>query len=138
MKKLSALISILLIFLYSCTQTENYKKPDDPLEAGRDFIRFALDGNMVKAKTFILDDQVNARLFEKIEKKYNDASAAEKAGYKDASIIINKSQNINDSTTVINYFNSYKKENNEIKLIKSNGEWWVDFKYTFMGDTSEK
>jgi len=138
MRKLTTIIIVALTFLFSCTETENYKKPDDPLEAGRDFIRFALDGNMIKAKTFILDDVANARLFEKIEKKYNDASATEKAAYKDASIIINKAQNINDSTTIINYSNSYKKENNEIKLVKVNGEWWVDFKYTFMGDTSEK
>lgn len=134
-------IIILFTILFitgSCSQTDNYKKPSDPLEAGRDFIRFALDGNMNKAKTFILRDADNDRLFEKIEKTYTDSPKQEKDGYKDASIIINKSQNINDSTTVINYSNSYKRENREIKLIKINGEWWVDFKYTFIGNIPEK
>lgn len=127
---------LLAIAFIGCSETDNYKKPDDPLESGRDFIRFALDGNMRQAKLFILKDQANERLFSEIEKKYNASSSREKADYKDASIIINKSQDINDSTTIINYANSYKKENNEIKLVKQNNEWWVDFKYTFTGDST--
>ncbi|MFT3705863.1 MAG: DUF4878 domain-containing protein [Agriterribacter sp.] len=138
MGKLSTIAFVFLFIFCSCTQTENYKKPDDPLEAGRDFIRFALDGNMAKAKTFILDDAANMNIFERKEKQYNDASAAEKAAYKDASIIINKSETLNDSTAIINYANSYKKQNSEIKLVKENGEWWVDIKYTFLGDAHEK
>lgn len=130
------LFCLTILFFISCGETDNYKKPDDPLEAGRDFIRFALDGNMRQAELFILKDQTNERLFDEIEKKYNNSTAPEKGGYKDASIIINKSQNVNDSTTIINYSNSYKKENNEIKLIKRNNEWWVDFKYTFTGDST--
>ena len=124
-----------LLFI-SCGETENYKKPDDPLEAGRDFIRFALDGNMNQAKQFILKDQANERLFDEIQKKYKTSSSEEKSGYKDANIIINKSQDLNDSITIINYSNSYKKENNEIKLVKQQNEWWVDFKYTFTGADS--
>lgn len=132
------MIKLILFFLTTflfigCGETDNYKKPDDPLEAGRDFIRFALDGNMRQAELFILKDQANERLFDEIEKKYNNSTSQEKGGYKDASIIINKSQTINDSTTIIDYSNSYKKENNEIKLVKHNNEWWVDFKYTFTG-----
>jgi len=140
MRKLTAIIIVALAFLFSCNDTENYKKPDDPLEAGTDFIKSALEGNMRKAKIFILNDGVNNRLFEKFEKKYNDMPAAEKTAYKEAStsIHVNKFQNLNDSTAIFNYSNSYKKENNEIKLVKVNGEWWVDFKYTFVGDTSEK
>ncbi|MCC6287208.1 MAG: DUF4878 domain-containing protein [Chitinophagaceae bacterium] len=130
-------ITILFtIFLFSCSDADNYKKPDDPLEAGRDFIEAALDGNMKKARLFILKDAANERLFDEIEKKYKGFSSEEKAAYKDASIRVNKSQNLNDSTTIINYSNSYKKENNQIKLVKQNNEWWVDFKYTFTGDST--
>jgi hypothetical protein len=140
MKKISALVSILLVFFCSCTQTESYKKPDDPLVAGSDFIKSALEGNMVKAKLFILNDEANNRLFKKFEENYNKTPAAEKAAYKEAStsIHVNKFQNLNDSTAILNYSNSYKKENSEIKLVKVEGEWWVDFKYTFIGDTSQK
>ncbi|HEX5024982.1 MAG TPA: hypothetical protein VFV68_06905 [Agriterribacter sp.] len=121
-----------------CTANQQYKKPDDPLEAGREFIRFALDGDMRSAKIFILPDAANERLFEKIEKKYAAESPEERSRYKDASIIINKSQSINDSTAIINFSNSYKREDSEIMLVKVNGEWWVDFKYTFTADAATK
>ena len=128
---------ILLFFLISsCSENKEYEKPDDPLEAGREFIRFALDGEMPKAKSFILPDGVNERIFDNIEKKYAAESKEEKNNYKNASIIINKMRSINDSTAIINYSNSFKKEDSEIKLIKLKGEWWVDFKYTFTRDSA--
>lgn len=124
-----------LLFI-SCGGIDNYEKPDDPLDAGRDFIKAALEGDMNKAELFILKDPTNERLFNEVVKKYKTYSPEEKAGYKDANIRVNKSQDINDSTTIINYSNSFKKENNEIKLVKHNNEWWVDFKYTFTGADS--
>ncbi|HRN57523.1 MAG TPA: hypothetical protein PLL71_13775 [Agriterribacter sp.] len=133
MRNIITLITCYILFS-GCGGNENYQKPDDPLEAGREFIRFALDGDMHKAKTFILRDGANERLFDNIEKKYAAESQEEKDNYKDASIIINKAQSLNDSIAIINYSNSFKRENSEIKLVKVNGEWWVDFKYTFTGN----
>jgi len=135
MRSIFIILFTCCIISSGCTGNVDYQKPDDPLEAGREFIRFALDGDMRKAKVFILPDGANERLFENIEKKYAAESQEEKDNYKDASIIINKSQSLNDSTTIINYSNSFKRENSEIKLVKINGEWWVDFKYTFTGNT---
>lgn len=135
MRKITISIFAAFIILSGCTGNQQYKKPDDALEAGREFIRFALDGDMRKAKVFILPGAANERLFDKIEKKYAANGPEERSRYKDASIIINKSQAINDSTTIINFSNSYKREDSEIMLVKVNGEWWVDFKYTFTGDT---
>ena len=135
MRSIFIILFTCCIISSGCTGNVDYQKPDDPLEAGREFIRFALDGDMRKAKVFILPDGANERLFENIEKKYAAESHAEKDNSKDASIIINKSQSLNDSTTIINYSNSFKRENSEIKLVKINGEWWVDFKYTFTGNT---
>ena len=135
MRSIFIILFTCCIISSGCTGNVDYQKPDDPLEAGREFIRFALDGDMRKAKVFILPDGANERLFENIEKKYAAESQEEKDNYKDASIIINKSQSLNDSTTIINYSNSFKRENSEIKLVKIDGEWWVDFKYTFTGNT---
>jgi hypothetical protein len=58
--------------------------------------------------------------------------ATEKEGYKNANIIINSTENVSDSVTIINYSNTYKKEPSKIKLVKKNNEWLVDFKYTFL------
>jgi hypothetical protein len=41
---------------------------------------------------------------------------------------------VNDSTTVINYSNDYMNKPMEIKVIRSNNEWKVDFKYTYSGN----
>ena len=125
---------VFSIVLTACSQRANYQKPDDPLEAGRDFIRFALDGDMKMAKTFVLSNADNDRLFDKIEKVYKDASAADKDQYKQASIIINKVEKVDDTTTVINFANSFRKKNQDLKMVKTKGEWWVDFKYTFTGN----
>ena len=114
------LISVLcLLAVVSCKQRASYQKPDDPLEVGRDFIRFALDGDMKMAKTFLLSNADNDRLFDKIEKVYKEASPADKEQY---------------STTVINCSNSLRKKNQDLKMVKTKGEWWVDFKYTFTGN----
>ncbi|MBX3255039.1 MAG: hypothetical protein KF862_12930 [Chitinophagaceae bacterium] len=128
------LISILSVFMYSSCSGSNYQKPGDPLEAGRDFIQFALEGKMEKAKSFILPDADNERLFSEIEKKYAEASNEEKEEYRNASIQKIRFQSLNDSTAILRYSNSYKKEDSKIKLVKTGGEWWVDFKYTFTSD----
>lgn len=127
-------LSIFLLFslLISCTNGD-YQKPDDPLEAGSDFIRFALDGNMSNANLFILKDADNERLFSEWQKKIESYSKEERSEYKGASIRINKFEKIDDTTTIINYSNSYKNEDHDLKMVKQNGEWWVDFKYTFVG-----
>ena len=44
---------------------------------------------------------------------------------------INKYLDINDSTAIINYSNSYMNKPMEIKLLHQNNEWDVDFKYTY-------
>lgn len=132
LKKIIPLLIIVLAF-GRCVDGD-YKKPEDPVEAGSDFINFALKGDLAKAKLFILKDAANDRLFGEFEKKYHQYSPEEKSEYKNASIHVNKVQQLNDSTTIINYANSYKKEDKEVKLIKQNGEWWVDFKYTFVGN----
>ncbi|MCO5240350.1 MAG: hypothetical protein M9904_09860 [Chitinophagaceae bacterium] len=133
MRSIIFLLTTCYLLFTGCTENKDAQKPDDPLEAGREFIRFALDGDMQNAKAYILPDPDNERLFETIEKKYAAETREEKINYKGASIIINKFQSLNDSTAIINYSNSYKKQNSEIKLVKTNNEWWVDFKYTFTG-----
>ena len=118
MRPLRFFAIVFSLLLAACSQKANYQKPDDPLEAGRDFIRFALDGDMKMAKTFVLSNADNDRLFDKIEKVYKDASTADKDQYKQASIIINKVEKVDDTTTVINFANSFRKKNQAASFLK--------------------
>ena len=54
-----------------------------------------------------------------------------KQHYKNASYEINKLEDINDSTVIINYSNDYMNKPMSIKIIRVNGIWSVDFKYVY-------
>jgi hypothetical protein len=43
-------------------------------------------------------------------------------------------EEVNDSTSIINYSNTYMNKPMEIKLVRENKKWVVDFKYTFSGN----
>lgn len=83
----------------------------------------------------MLPDEDNNYWLTKISEQYNKYSEQEKAGFSQSSInILEVSDVVADSVTIINYTNSYKKQPQIIKIIKYNGEWKVDFKYTFSGN----
>ena len=123
---------ISLLFFVACDQSVKTKKNTDPLEAGREFIDASLTGDYDYAKKYLLADSTNLMYFERFVEFDKKKPATEKEGYKNANIIINSTENISDSVTIINYSNTYKKEPSKIKLVKKNNEWLVDFKYTFL------
>lgn len=131
MQKLTLL---LLIFVLSCSTKNDYKKPENALEAGREFIENSLKGHYTTAKKYMLHDQENIYWLDKVSTDYNKLSEQDKAGYSQASININEVADVSDSITIINYSNSYKKRSQKVKVVKHNGEWLVDFKYTFSGN----
>ncbi len=123
---------ISLLFFVACNQSAKTKKNSDPLEAGREFIDASLTGDYDYAKKYLLADSTNLMYFERFVEFDKKKPATEKEGYKNANIIINSTENVSDSVTIINYSNTYKKEPSKIKLVKKNNEWLVDFKYTFL------
>ena len=126
-------IAFIFLFLISCNQSiKKVKKNSDPLEAGREFIDASLTGDYDYAKEYLLPDSTNLMYFDRFVEFDNKKSSDEKKGYKDANIIIDSTQTISDTVTIINYSNTYKKKPSRIKLIKKNNEWLVDFKYTFL------
>jgi hypothetical protein len=131
MQKLTIL---LLTFLFSCNNKSEYKKPENALEAGREFIESSLKGHYNTAKKYMLLNEENVYWLNKVSNDYNKLSEQDKAGYSQASININEVADVSDSVTVINYSNSYKKRSQKVKVVKHNGEWLVDFKYTFSGN----
>ena len=132
-KPQSILLSIMLIFL-SCNSNEK-QSPQTDTETATTFIRDVLNNNLSDAETFLLQDEANGQYFESFKQQYSKKDKAELEKFKAADIIINEISNVSDTVTIVNYSNSYKKDvKNKIKLVRINGKWLIDLKYTFSGN----
>lgn len=131
--KYSATLILLMLVLCFCNNDES-KRPESALDTGRDFIRASLDGKFENAMPLILQDSQNLQLFDTYKMYYSRLPEDKKRSYQKASYNINKYEDLNDSVTIINYSNTYMNKPMEIKLVKSNKLWHVDFKYTYSGN----
>ncbi len=132
MKKVVLFLLILCGFA-ACNQKQA-ETPDTALDTGREFIRASLNGDFEKASALILSDSQNVQLFDSYIVFYKKLSDDKKKGYKEASYEINKYLDVDDSTTLINYSNSFMNKPMDIKLVRKNKKWAVDFKYTYSGN----
>lgn len=131
-------LSIILAFtvLFACNNPEDeYHAPENALDAGREFIQQSLKGNFKTAGKYMLPDDDNKFLLEKVSKEFNNKSEQEKTSFSKASINISEINDVvPDSVTIINFSNSFTKLPQKVKVVKYNGNWVVDFKYTFSGN----
>ncbi len=128
------LIVFLTIGLFTSCWEKSVKTPETALDTGREFIRASLNGNFERASDLMLQDTQNVQLFSSYKRLYNKLPADTKRGYRDASYEINKYLDVDDSTTLINYSNSYMNKPMDIKVVRTNKKWAVDFKYTYSGN----
>src|SRR4051812_23546189 len=112
------LVIVLSLSLFACTNKEDeYHKPDNALDAGREFIEQSLKGRFSTANKYMLQDQDNQYWLTKWSEEFNKVSEQEKASYAKASINISEIDDvIPDSVTVINFSNSYKKIPQKLKV----------------------
>ena len=120
---------VLATTLFSCSESKEKSKVT-ALDTGREFIRASLDGNFEAANALLLRDQQNMEMFQSYRIFYDKLPAEKKKGYKEASYEINKYTDVNDSMSLINYSNSYMHQPMDIKVVRMNGKWLIDFKYT--------
>ncbi len=125
---------VIVVALFACNSQE-HKRPNTAMDVGRDFIRSTLDGDFVVAETLLIKDTQNVQIFDRYKNYYKNFDAAQKQGYKKASYEINNFNELNDSTVIIDYSNSFMHQSQKIRLIKKDAIWAVDFKYT-SGDTT--
>lgn len=132
--KLTFLLS--LIFCLAISSCNNEKKSTNTdIEVARVFIKDILESNFKDAETFVLKEETNKQFFELFKKEFESKSKSELESFKNADIIINEISPINDSVSIINYSNSFKKDkSNKLKMVRINGQWMVDLKYTFSGN----
>ncbi len=120
--------------LAACDNSPEIRKTD-PLESGRGFIEASLQGDYDLAQKYLLQDSTNLEYFNGLKDFNSKRSKEEKEGYKDANILVDSATKLSDSVTIISYSNTYKMKPAKLKMIRRNGEWLVDFKYSFIDST---
>jgi hypothetical protein len=133
MKRNYLLFLFLLCSFYSCKPKDKGPdgKSENNIDAARNFIRSALDGKFDEARKYMLPDSVNTNYMDVAERSFNNATQSVKDSFRTSTIIIHTVDEINDSTATIVFSNSYKKEKNELKVLKTNSQWLVDLKYLY-------
>ncbi|MEO6812514.1 MAG: hypothetical protein ABI172_01185 [Ginsengibacter sp.] len=133
MKKILLILIPLIYILGSCNDSDKLDK-SDPLASGRGFIEASLKGDYVKAQKYILPDSTNMEYLSTLREFNNKRTPLERENYRDANIIIDSTQSLSDSVTIITYSNTYKNQPAKLKVVRHNNEWLVDFKYTLNGN----
>jgi hypothetical protein len=127
--------SLLFCFLLiSCDNEEDKKDTisENDTDAARNFIRAALDGKWDNARKFMIQDSTNLQLLDRAESMYQSKEREVKRSYRESNIRFYDTRQVNDSTTVINYSNTYKNEKDSLKVIRINGQWLIDLKYSLL------
>lgn len=126
---------VLLSFATCKSNDKAVAKSENKVDAARNFIRAALDGKFSEAATFMLQDSVNLNWLDVAERSYQRADQTVKDGYRAASIRFPGDMvNLNDSTSIIIFSNSFKNDPDTLRLVRINNNWLVDLKYLYQHD----
>lgn len=124
---------ICAITLSACDDKKKVTNSD--IGVAEAFINDILENNFKEAETFVLKEETNKQYFDLFKKEFESKGAAELENYKNADIIINEISPVSDSVSIVNYSNSFKKDkSNKLKMVRVDGQWLVDLKYTFSGN----
>ncbi len=130
------IISLFLTAFFSACRNDTTDRSDttntseNDVDAARNFIRLFLDGELEKARIMLVTDSLNTQIFDAYERIYNNRTRKDKTGYKGSSIQIHSVRTVNDSISVVSYSNSFKKIVDSLKVMKDNGAWKIDLKYS--------
>ena len=130
------IISLFVMAFFSACQNDSTNRSDtttsseNDVDAARNFIRLFLDGELDKARTMLVADSLNTQIFDAYERIYKNRRTTEKKGYKGSTIQIHSVRTVNDSVSVVSYSNSFKKIVDSLKVMKDNGAWKIDLKYS--------
>src|SRR5436190_24264499 len=100
-------------FLFSCNEK---KLPNTDIDVAREFIKDILQNNFYEAEKFILkedtvniQEDANKQYFDLFKKEYESKSKEELESFRNADIIINEISPLNDSVSIVNYSNSFRR-----------------------------
>ena len=129
MKKLIASFCIVATLSCNSGKEGGYKKAENALDAGTQFIRASLDGDYDKAAFYLLKDSTNMLMFEKQQANYKELSSKEKDKNKAASIRPVAITSDNDSTVQYKYYHtSNPADTTTLRIVRQQDTWLVDLK----------
>ncbi len=131
--RIGIIISCILLFAGCDSKKE---LPNTDIEVAKTFVKYVLENDFKEAATLVTNDAANNSYLKQLEKCQQEKWSKEEAEqYKNADVIIFEVSNVNDTISIINYANSYRvQEKSKVKVVKMNGQWMVDLKYTFSGN----
>ena len=113
--------------LAACNSGKNdYRKAEDALDAGREFINSRLQGDFLKAGFYMLPDEKNTAILKEMEKAYREKDKEGRQQWRTASINIKEVKEQSSTETYIYFQNSFDKLAATIRVIKENDNWLVD------------
>lgn len=119
------LLSVLLVV--ACNfQKNDYRKAEDALDAGREFINSRLQGDFLKAAFYLLPDEKNKAILNQMESAYRKKDKEGRQQWRTASINIKEVKEQSSTETFIYFQNSFDKLADTIRVFKKNDNWLVD------------
>lgn len=129
--KIAVVVSVCFFALVACGPSSDHIQLEDPLASGRGFIEAALKADYVKANKYLLQDSTNQQYLEGLIDFNKSSTKEERENYRNASIIVDSMVPKSDTTQILYYKNSFKKEPSKLKMVRKDNQWLVDFKYSF-------
>jgi len=136
--KLNTIIAGLFLFFFANCNTADSEskdgKSESDVDAARNFLDAALKGDFKLASAYMVQDSTNLGYLAVTERKYTQMDVDQKRNLRNASLRFYDPLLQNDSTTITVFSNSYKNDKDTLRIVKMNGQWLVDLKYTFSGN----
>ncbi|HSU29345.1 MAG TPA: hypothetical protein VLJ68_13250 [Chitinophagaceae bacterium] len=136
MNKTGFVLLFLLFSIVACNSNHSPAPADSDVDAAREFLRAALDGDFTRAKSYLLQDSANLQCLDIAEEKYQHLGPDTINGYRGASITFYTPPiTPNDSTTILAFSNSFMNQKDTLRIVRVNGNWLVDLKYLYINRT---
>jgi hypothetical protein len=127
MKKL---VWIIVVLVTACGgKQQDYRKADDALDAGSEYINACLQGDFSKAAFYVLPGEKNKEALKNIEKQYREKDKEGRQQLRTASINISEVKELPDSSTEIHYYNSFDKQAHTLRVVKQKDKWLVNLSH---------
>ena len=124
---MKALLLLSCMLFCSCAnRQQDYRKAEDALDAGREYLQSCLQGDFSKAAFYLYPDEKNKQLLHELEKSYREKDNEGRQQLRLASLNINELKEIDQTHVLIHYSNSFDKLPHTLWVILQNNNWLVD------------